>query len=101
MVEEPEIKMELQEEEKSGIVNEKEEENIVIVDEVKVEDEVIVDDSHIPIVEELVDEVRDPYVLEVELEDHDIEMVNEVAGEIELKEECHEAEIVEEKGIEL
>ena len=33
--------------------------------------------------EELVDEVRDPYVLEVEVEDHDIEMVNEVAVEIE------------------
>ena len=100
IIEDSEIKVEL-EEEKSGVVDEKEEENIVIVDEVKAEDEVLVDDSHIPIVEELVDKVRDPYELEVEVENHDIGMVNEVTGEIELKEEYHEAKIVKEEGIEL
>ena len=65
------------------------------------EDAVLVDDSHIPIVEELEDEVRDPYVLEVEVENHDIGRVNEIAGEMELKEEYHEAKFVEEEGIEL
>jgi len=93
--------VELEEEEKSSVVDEKEEENIVAVNEVQAQGEVLVDDSPINIVEELIDEVRDPYVLEIEVEDHDIGMVNEVTGEIELKEEYHEAEIVEEKGIEL
>ena len=101
MVEESEIKVELEEEEKRGVVDEKEEENIVAVNEVQAEGEVLVDDSYINIVEELIDEVRDPYVLEIEVKDHNIGMVNEVTGEIELKEEYHEAEIVEEKGIEL
>jgi len=75
--------VELEEEEKSGVVDEKEEENIVIVDEVKAEDKVLLDDSHISIIEELAEEVSDPYVLEVEVKVHDIGMVNEVAREIE------------------
>ena len=48
------------------------------------EDAVLVDDSHILIVEELEDEAGDPYVLEVEVENHDIRMANECAKEIEL-----------------
>ena len=39
--------------------------------------------------------------LDDEVGDHDIGVVTEVAGEIELKEEYHEVEIVKEKGIEL
>ena len=82
--------IDMSDDEKKDIVEEE-----VVVDSVK--EFVIVEEANIPILEESIDEVRDPYVLEVEVENHDIRMANEGVREIELIKEEPDYEVVVEE----